>query len=137
MIKFYFKKLVRDKVINYCLIDPKVIETNYRKLDRKQYRRELAEKVREELSELVEAKDGYEQLSELADLQSVVDALIDSLGSSKEQIENEKKRKIDRKGGFAGRQYIDSVVLSDDSPWVETFRKQPDKYLEETVIDIK
>lgn len=137
MIKFYFKKLVRDKVINYCLIDPKVIETNYRKLDRKQYRRELAEKVREELSELVEAKDGDEQLSELADLQSVVDALIDSLGSSKEQIENEKKRKIDRKGGFAGRQYIDSVVLSDDSPWVETFRKQPDKYLEETVIDIK
>ena len=119
------------------MIDPKVIETNYRKLDRKQYRRELAEKVREELSELVEAKDGYEQLSELADLQSVVDALIDSLGSSKEQIENEKKRKIDRKGGFAGRQYIDSVVLSDDSPWVETFRKQPDKYLEETVIDIK
>lgn len=137
MIKFYFKKLVRDKVINCCLIDPKVIETNYRKLDRKQYRRELAEKVREELSELVEAKDGDEQLSELAGLQSVVDALIDSLGFSKEQIENGKKRKIDRKGGFAGRQYIDSVVLSDDSPWVETFRKQPDKYLEETVIDIK
>lgn len=133
MIKFYFKKLVRDKVVNDCLVDPKVIETNYHQLDQKQYERELTEKVREELLELAKAREGGEQLSELADLQTVVDALADSFGFTKGQIEEEKKRKIDRKGGFTNRHYIESVVLADDSEWVEAFRQQPDKYQEEIV----
>ena len=51
-IKFYFRKLVRDDIVNNCLIDPKVLETIYRTLNDTDYSTELLKKVIEESAEI-------------------------------------------------------------------------------------
>lgn len=135
MSKFYFEKLVRDKVVDDCLKDPKVTETNYRVLEGSEYVQELIRKVHEEADEIPidEQIGSQEALSELADLQNVVDALRKTLGFSEDQVKEAGARKTTKKGGFRNRQYIEYVILADDSEWVDIFRGQPDKYREEEV----
>lgn len=133
MPKFYFEKLVRDKVVDDCVGDPKVTETNYRVLEGSEYVRELIRKVHEEADEIPvgEQIDSQEALSELADLQGAVDALREALGFSEDQVMEAGARKTAKKGGFRNRQYIEYVILADDSEWIDIFRSQPDKYREE------
>lgn len=132
MPKFYFKKLVRDRVVNDCLVDPKVLDTIYTVLEGDEYRKELIKKVSEEAAEipLEEGSDKGEALSEIADLQNVVDALREDFGFTEDEVRAEGKRKTAKKGGFSNKHFIDHVVLADDSEWIEVFRQQPDKYRE-------
>lgn len=133
MPKFYFRKLVRDKVVGDCLADPKVIKTNYRVLEDSEYRQELIKKIAEEATEipLNSESDLDEALSEIADLQNVIDATREHYGFSKKDVQTAGDKKTAKKGGFENRHYIDYVVLADDSEWIEIFRAQPDKYEEE------
>ncbi len=130
MIRFYFNKLVRDKIVQNCLDDPKVLETEYRVLDDDTFYRELIRKVSEEAEEIPNIPGNTHALNELADLQAVVDALRVQLGFSAEQVSQAAKAKEASKGGFADRHYINYVELADDSQWVEELREQPDKYRE-------
>ena len=133
MIRFYLQKLVRDKVVKKCLDDEEVLHTEYRILDKQEFRRELLRKVHEEADEIpLDDNQRGESLKELADLQEVVDALRQDFGFSTEQVQEEMARKRQDKGGFDKRHYIKYHDLADDSKWVKIFRAQPDKYREET-----
>ena len=119
MIRFYLQKLVRDKVVKKCLDDEEVLHTEYRKLGKQEFRRELLRKVHEEADEIP-----------LDDNQRV-DTLRQDFGFSTEQVQEEMARKKQDKGGFDKRHYIKYHDLADDSKWVEIFRAQPEKYREE------
>ena len=130
MPTFYFRKLVRDKVLQRCIDDPKV-RTNYRTLTDAEYKAELLAKIHEEAEEiplLDEVND--EVLSEIADVQAVIDSLIKGYGLTKEQIAEAQSRKEVKNGAFDDRAYIESVELDDDSEWVAILREQPEKYEE-------
>ena len=132
MVRFYLQKLVRDKVVKKCLDDPEVLHTEYRTLDKQEFRRELLRKVHEEADEIPLGDDQRDELlKELADLQEVVDALRQALGFSIEQVQEAMARKKQKKGGFDNRHYIEYNDLVDNSKWVEIFRAQPEKYREE------
>ena len=130
MPTFYFRKLVRDKVLQRCIDDPKV-RTNYHTLTDAEYKAELLAKIHEEAEEiplLDEAND--EVLSEIADVQAVIDSLIKGYGLTKEQIAEAQSQKEVKNGAFDDRAYIESVELDDDSEWVAILREQPEKYEE-------
>ena len=132
MIRFYVQKLVRDKVVKKCLDDEEVLHTEYRELNKQEFRRELLRKIHEEADEIpLDDNQRGESLKELADLQEVVDALRRAFGFSDEQVKEEMARKKQKKGGFDNRHYIEYNDLVDDSKWVEVFRAQPEKYREE------
>ena len=132
MIRFYLQKLVRDKVVKKCLDDEEVLHTEYRILDKQEFRRELLRKVHEEADEIpLGDNQRDESLKELADLQEVVDALRQDFGFSIEQIQEEMARKKQDKGGFDKRHYIEYHDLTDDGRWVKVLRAQPGKYREE------
>jgi predicted house-cleaning noncanonical NTP pyrophosphatase (MazG superfamily) len=130
MPRFYFRKLVRDQVLQRCLDDPKV-KTDYRILDPTAFKKELVAKIHEETDEIpiIDEPDN-EVLSEIADVQAVIDALIESYGFTKEDIAAAQAKKAEKNGVFEKQAYIEKVDLDDDSEWVEIFRKTPDKYKE-------
>ena len=134
MIRFYLQKLVRDKVVKKCLDDPEFLHTEYRTLDKQEFRRELLRKVHEEVDEIpLDDTQRDESLKELADLQEVVDALRRDFGFSIEQVQEAMAHKKQDNGGFDNRHYIEYNDFTDDSRWVEILRAQPEKYREETV----
>lgn len=134
MIKFYFKKLVRDKVVSNCQTDPEVLQTSYRVLDENEYRHELIKKLFEEAAEIPSDRNSprHEVISEIADLQNVIDAVCDYYGVSKDEVRKAGDIKSSEKGGFSKRHYIDHVILAKESKWIAHFRSQPDKYKEES-----
>jgi predicted house-cleaning noncanonical NTP pyrophosphatase (MazG superfamily) len=130
MPSFYFKKLVRDQVLQRCLDDPKV-KTHYTVLDETTFKKSLIAKIHEEADEIpvVDKKDD-EVLSEIADVQAVIDALTQAYGYTKEDVAGAQSKKEAKAGAFEKRAYIEKVDLDDDSEWVAYFRKSPDKYEE-------
>jgi predicted house-cleaning noncanonical NTP pyrophosphatase (MazG superfamily) len=130
MPSFYFKKLVRDQVLQRCLDDPKV-RTDYRILDGDAFKKELVAKIHEEAAEIpISDEKSEEILFEIADVQAVIDALIESYGYTKKDVEDAKTKKETKNGAFDKQAYIEKVELDDDSEWVEYFRASPDKYEE-------
>lgn len=137
MIRFYLKKLVRDKVIDKCLSDPEVLHSSYRTLDDEAFRFELRRKLHEEADEIpLDNTDRAAVLEELADTQEVLDALRQSFGYSEEELRQAMEQKRRDKGGFTKRHYIEYHDLADDSQWVALFRAQPEKYREERACEL-
>ena len=130
MPTFFFKKLVRDQVLQRCLDDPKV-RTDYRILEPLEFKQELIAKIHEESEEIpvIDAGDD-EVLSELADVQAVIDSLVEVYGYTKHDIAAAQNKKARKNGVFENRAYIHSVELDDDSEWIDYFRKSPEKYEE-------
>ncbi len=134
MIRFYLQKLVRDKVVANCLDDPEVLHTEYRELNKEEFRRELRRKIHEEAYEIPLGDDSREEsLNELADLQEVVDTLRQDFGFSPAEVQQAMERKKQDKGGFEKRHYIEYHDIADGSKWIDMFRAQPEKYREESV----
>ena len=130
MPTFYFNKLVRDQVLQRCLDDPKV-RTEYRLLDAGEFKKELIAKVHEEAAEIpVVEVPNDEVLSEIADVQAVIDSLVEAYGYTKEDVAAAQRQKAAKSGVFEKRAYIHSVELDDDSEWIAYFRKSPEKYEE-------
>jgi len=130
MPSFYFRKLVRDQVLQRCLDDPKV-KTQYRILDPVEFKKELITKIYEEAAEipiLTETND--EVLSEIADVQAIVDSLIEAYGYTKEDVVFAQNKKAAKNGSFEKRAYIEKVDLDETSEWAAYFRQSPDKYEE-------
>jgi len=129
MKTFFFKKLVRDKVLERCIADEKV-KTFYWTLSDEEYQTELIAKLHEEIDEAAVAVDAKEMLAEIADVQEVLDALAGLYGFTKTDINAAQDSKRQKNGAFNERAYIEKVELDDDSEWVEILRAQPDKYKE-------
>lgn len=93
MVKTY-NKLVRDKIPSIIAQDKKSCVT--RILSQEEYLQALNAKLAEELNEYEESLD----LSELADLQEVINAIVKAQGMTKQDFEAIRLKKRKSNGGF-------------------------------------
>lgn len=96
-------------------------------LNDQEFVEQLKIKLKEELDELNEVSFGDKDhfKNELADVQLLIDYLLEINGITKEEIENFQKAKIEKAGGFEKRIYVGKVGLQDnDEYWIEYYRKK-------------
>jgi predicted house-cleaning noncanonical NTP pyrophosphatase (MazG superfamily) len=129
MPTFKLNKIIRDKlVIEYERLGQKA---KYKKLSLVEHKKELIRKIIEEASE-ININDSLEKTAgEIADVQQVLRDLASLCGIRNHQIEIIRQAKFDRKGGFAGGNYVTILTLADDDEWVKYYRERPDVFLEE------
>ena len=99
-----YKKLVRDKIPEIIMLN-EGRSCNTRILDNDEYLLELNKKIKEELNEYLESGE----IEELADLEEVLRAILDSKGVSYEEFEDIRLKKVEKRGAFKDRVYLESV----------------------------
>ncbi len=129
MRKFKFTKLVRDKIVQ-AVIDGGNIP-NWRTLSKDEYITELKKKISEEAQEIPSA-DSNKLVQELADLQEVIDNLLEALNISKQELLEAQRKKNKSAGSFKKRHYIEEVKVAEDSEWSKYYLEKPEKYPEIT-----
>ena len=103
-------KLVRDLIPQ--IIEKTGKEFSTRILDDEEYVKELKIKSKEELNEYLEATTDEEAIEELADLLEIIHALTYCHGSTPEQLEEVRKEKAAKRGGFEEKIYL--IEVKDD-----------------------
>lgn len=129
MRKFKFTKLVRDKIVQ-AVIDGGNIP-NWRTLSKDEYITELKKKISEEAQEIPSA-DSNKLVQELADLQEVIDNLLEALNISKQELLEAQRKKNKSAGSFKKRHYIEEVKVAEDSEWSKYYLEKLEKYPEIT-----
>lgn len=104
MKKIHYNKLVRDNI-------PQVIKSNggdfkTKRLNDREFEKELIRKVGEEASGLLSAKDKQGLISELADVLDVIEEIKKLKGISNQEIKKSQKAAYERKGGFKEKLYL-------------------------------
>ena len=104
MNKIVYNKLVRDRI-------PEIIEQTgktctYSILSDEDYLKMLDEKLNEELAEYQEDKS----MEELADLLEVVRAVAVARGCSFEELEEIRRAKAAKRGGFEKKLFLEEVI---------------------------
>ena len=104
MKKTVYRKLVRDRI-------PEIIKQAGQTcacsvLSDDEYLKMLDEKLNEELAEYQESKS----MEELADLLEVVRAVAWARGSSPEELEEIRRQKAEKRGGFEKRILLEEVT---------------------------
>jgi predicted house-cleaning noncanonical NTP pyrophosphatase (MazG superfamily) len=102
MTKMY-NKLVRDKIPSIIAADGKKLKT--RILNDEEHLQALIKKLGEELSEFEEALS----VEELADLQEIIHAIADAIGTNKQELEKVRAEKAEKRGGFNNKIFLESV----------------------------
>jgi predicted house-cleaning noncanonical NTP pyrophosphatase (MazG superfamily) len=102
-----YNKLVRD-----CI--PEVIENtgkrfSARKLNEFEYIEQLKKKAYEELDEYVKTDNKKDAIEELADLLEIIHALSEYHGSSIDEVEEVRKLKAEKRGGFKEKIFLIEV----------------------------
>jgi predicted house-cleaning noncanonical NTP pyrophosphatase (MazG superfamily) len=98
-----YNKLVRDKIPAIIAADGKKLKT--RILNDEEHLQALIKKLSEELVEFEEALS----VEELADLQEIIHALADAIGSSKEELEKVRAKKAEKRGGFNEKIFLEAA----------------------------
>lgn len=103
-----YNKLVRDRI-------PEIIERDGKKfttriLDNKEYIEELRKKSIEELDEYMNATNDEEALEELADVLEIIHALSKHHGASIDKVEEIRKQKAEKRGGFDEKIFLIEVI---------------------------
>ena len=99
-----YDKLVRDNI-------PDIIKKNgatpiVRILDDEEYFKELNRKLKEELNEYLDGND----IEELADLYEVMLAILDYKKMSLMEFDIIRKMKVEKRGAFKNKIYLESVI---------------------------
>lgn len=102
-----YNKLVRDRI-------PEIIESSGKQfstriLSDEEYIKELKKKSFEELEEYVNTRNNEDAIEELADLLEIIHALAEFHGASIEKVEEVRKRKAEKRGGFKERIFLIEV----------------------------
>ncbi|MCU1806370.1 nucleoside triphosphate pyrophosphohydrolase [Cytobacillus firmus] len=102
-----YNKLVRDQI-------PEIIEKTGKKfstriLDDNEYIKELKKKSFEELQEYVETNNKEDAIEELADVLEIIHALAEYHGASIEEVEEIRKQKAEKRGGFKEKIFLIEV----------------------------
>lgn len=103
-------KLVRDLIPQ--VIEKTGTEFSTRILSEDEYTIELKKKLNEEFKEYKEAKTNEEAVEELADILELLHAAVKTHGSSFEQLEEVRKSKAEKRGGFEKRIFL--IEVEDD-----------------------
>ncbi len=103
-MKYIYNKLVRDKIPeNIDKMEGR--KSNYKILEDKEYIEELDKKLFEEAHEFIEEHS----VEELADLMEVIYTIMKINNISMNDVENARKIKRDKKGGFNNKIYLINV----------------------------
>lgn len=124
MPKFIVQKLIRDK---FADLDH---WQGLRVLSSEDFTYELKRKLIEEAQEVMESKGLDETLEELADVQDILEALLNHLGFTKEDVLQAQLKKFNKRGGFERRIFAEVIDLNEGDRLVEHCRSQPHKYKE-------
>jgi predicted house-cleaning noncanonical NTP pyrophosphatase (MazG superfamily) len=98
MEKVFYNKLIRDKVPGIMEAKGKAFEI--RKLNDKEFEKELVKKVEEEASGLQNAQTREELIGEMADVIDVIEEIKKLKNISDEEIKTERLKNMEKKGGF-------------------------------------
>jgi predicted house-cleaning noncanonical NTP pyrophosphatase (MazG superfamily) len=106
---------------------------HYRFLSKEEHRACLADKVVEEAREL--ANTPPESIAEeISVVQQALDDLRRTYGISKVELNKVMRAKRIKSGGFGKGLFIESLDLKDGDPWIEYYRKEPERFHEATSI---
>jgi predicted house-cleaning noncanonical NTP pyrophosphatase (MazG superfamily) len=127
MRTFRFDKLVRDKIV--AQQQQGGGKPDYRVLEGREYLEALKTKILEEASEL-DVADADELVKELADLQEIIDCIVEAIGASKDDVAKAQAKKNAKAGSFKEKLYIENVTVPDDNEWIDYYLKNSDRYPE-------
>ena len=106
-MKNQYNKLVRDGIpIN---IERDGLAYKARELDAVTFRSELLKKLVEEANEVANAASISDVVEELADLQEVISAILQSFEIEEEEIEAARLEKFEKNGGFEKKIFLEFV----------------------------
>lgn len=94
-----YDKLIRDKIPE--IIQSRGEECKIHIAEDLEYKEKLKEKLLEEVQEFLDSKDPENEKEELADILEIIDAIYESSGFNKYEIEQIKKEKKEKRGGFS------------------------------------
>ena len=126
---YHFEKLVRDRL-------PEIYAGLHQKATTKalspaQHWAELKRKFAEEVHELPEnASDKDAVTNELSDLLRLVKDAATVAGIDFTEVETTDETKTAKKGGFLQGAYVETLELTDDDPWNDYYRKEPQRFPE-------
>jgi predicted house-cleaning noncanonical NTP pyrophosphatase (MazG superfamily) len=98
-----YNKLVRDKIPAIIAADGKKLKT--RILSDEEHLQALIKKLSEELEEFEEALS----VEELADLQEIIHALANAIGTDKKELEKVRAKKAEKRGGFSEKIFLEAA----------------------------
>lgn len=127
MRTFKLNKLVRDKIVQFHQDVNGHVE--YKILNDKEYLQALQQKLMEEASEIKNSSPD-DVLKELADLQEVIDCMLDVIGKTGADLKTVQLAKTKKSGSFKKRHYIHTVTLPDNEYWTSYYAQKPDLYPE-------
>ena len=99
-----FHKLVRDKIPEIIAAGGAVPEIEI--LDDAEYIKMLDEKLLEECSEAISAKNIDEKLEEIADTIEVLYAMVEALGFTIGEMETVRQKKKEERGAFCNKIFL-------------------------------
>lgn len=127
MVVFALQKLVRDKLVEiYIGLGQK---PRHHFLGKDDHKMHLAHKIVEEAKELSNASTD-KMAEEIADVRQALDDLQYLYGISDTELARVMKAKKAKKGGFRKGLFIDRLELEDGDPWIEYYRKEPERFPE-------
>lgn len=122
---FKLNKLVRDKIVQDHIKSGAKIQ--HRKLNPKQKRAALLDKIIEEAQE---AKNSKKLLPEIADIQEAINQLIEDERLAKSQIAAEQEKKRNKNGGFKNGDYIGEETWPAEHHWAKYYAAEPERFPE-------
>lgn len=127
-MKYIFRceKLVRDRIPELMAQSSTIVEVET--LNHKAHITALKEKLIEEAQEVIGAASRDEVIEEIADLKEVIDALMLKLSIKSSEIDEIKRKKSLRNGGFDRGLFLKSVETPCDSDIAAWFLQDPKKY---------
>lgn len=103
-MRYIYNKLVRDK-ISHQINNEQGRKANYKILSDEQYIKELDKKLFEEAHEFIEEYS----VEELGDLMEVIFTIMEIKNISMQQVEEARRIKENKKGGFKDKIYLIDV----------------------------
>ena len=106
-------KLVRDLIPK--ILSEKGLQCHTRLLSEEEFRRALASKLQEEVTEYILSKTPSDRLEELADVVEVIRALLATEGRTFHDLEKVREMKLQDRGGFAQQIFLEKTCSADHS----------------------
>lgn len=128
MPEFKLNKLIRDKLPDEYERLGQV--ACYRRLSVDEHKIALIDKIAEEARELRASNSDIDIKSEIADIQQVINDLVELCNINPADIEICMKQKYLKKGGFKNAIFIETIKLNNDDEWIEYYRSNPETFPE-------
>ncbi len=127
MRKFTFKKLVRDKIVDLQISSG--AKPHYIKLSDEEHKQQLIKKLLEETNEIANASPNN-IVSEIADVQQVIDDLRQKYRITKKEVVQAQKFKRNKNGAFKKGLYVEFIEVPENHAWLDYYLNNPDRYPE-------